>query len=304
MEHLAGRRVLITGASSGVGCAAAEAYAREGAHVALLARSRSGLEAVAGRVRGHGVQAHVVVCDLGDRAAIPPAVEAAATALGGLDVLVLNAAGMVFGRFEEVPPEDFERTIAVSFLGPVEVARAALPHLVRGDGGAIVATGSLMARVPLPNFSSYTAAKHALRGFLNTLRIELRAAHAPVTVSLVHPGTVDTPLWSRLSSATGRLPRHIPDSYAPEEVARALVACTRRPRPEFTVGLETRVIELGYAFARPVGEAALLLVSRFYRTRNERAPDPGLLRAPAGTGECRGGMHGRPSLWARLRLRA
>lgn len=303
MDSLTGRRVLVTGASSGVGCAAAEAFAREGAAVALLARSRPGLEVVAERARAHGVAAHVVPADLADRTATEAAVAEAARALGGLDVLVVNAAGMVFGRFEEIEPEAFDRTVAITFLGAVNTVRAALPHLVRDGGGAIVATGSLMSRVPLPNFSPYTASKHALRGFLNTLRIELRAARAPVSVSMVHPGNVDTPLWGHISSVTGRLPRPIVDSYAPEEIARALVACARRPRRELTIGLETRVIELGYAFVRPVGDWALSLVARYHRTRRDPAPDPGLLWGQVGTGACRGDLHGRPSLWARLRLR-
>src|SRR3954451_24747689 len=189
---LHGRRVLITGASSGIGAAAAEAFAREGATVALLARSRAGLEAVAARVRAEGLgaaaaggrggggRAQVVVCDLGDRPRVEAAVEEAASAMGGLDVLVSNAASMVFGRFPEVAPEDFDRTMAITFMGAVDVIRAALGHLARDGGGAIVATGSTMARVPLPTFISYVSAKHALRGFLNTLRIELIEAGVPI----------------------------------------------------------------------------------------------------------------------------
>src|SRR3712207_378622 len=124
-----GKAVLVTGASSGVGAAAAEAFAREGAAVAVMARSRAALEEVAARVRAHGVASHVLVVDVTNREAVQAAVEEAAAALDGLDVLVLNAAAMVFGRFWEVEAEAFDRTMDVTFRGAVDVTRAALPHL-------------------------------------------------------------------------------------------------------------------------------------------------------------------------------
>jgi NAD(P)-dependent dehydrogenase (short-subunit alcohol dehydrogenase family) len=301
---LHGRRVLITGASSGVGVAAAEAFAREGATVALLARSRPGLEAVADRIRAEGGTAHVVVCDIGEREQVGPAVEAAVRAMGGLDVLVSNAASMVFGRFPEVSPEDFDRTMAVTFGGAVDVIRAALPHLGRDGGGAIVATGSTMARVPLPTFISYVAAKHALRGFLNTLRVELTEANVPISVSMVHPGPVDTPLWHHVSSATGNEPRNPPDQYAAGEIARALVACAKKPRREISVGFEGRLMEMGFAYLPALADPIVALVGRWYRRGSEPAPQPGGLWEGQGTGDSSGHLHGRPSLWVRLRLRA
>ena len=303
MRRLEGRRVLITGASSGIGAAAAEAFAAEGAHVALLARSREGLEAVAARIRGGGSPAHVVVADVSDRAQVEAGVQAATAALGGLDVLVLNAAAMVFGRFWEVDADAFDRTIAISFGGAVDTTRAALPHLVADGGGAIVATGSIMARVPLPTFSSYTAAKHALRGFLNTLRIELRAAGIPVNVSMVHPGAVDSPLWDHVSTRTGHLPRRPPDHYAPEAIAAALVACAISGRKEFTVGGEGRAIEVLHTFARPVAERVLEVVDRFYRSGRRPPPATGLLEGATGTGAvCGGARFSRRSAWSLLRL--
>ena len=304
MRRLEGKRVLITGASSGIGAAAAAAFAAEGAHVALLARSRSGLETVAERVRSEGVRAHVAVADVSDRARLEAAVEEAVAALGGLDVLVLNAAAMVFGRFWEVDADAFDRTIDITFRGAVDTTRAALPHLSGDGGGIIVATGSVMARVPLPTFSSYTAAKHALRGFLNTLRIELRAAGMPVKVSMVNPGAVDSPLWDHVSTHTGHLPSRPPDHYSSEAVADALVTCALSGRKEFTIGGQGRFIELLHLFARPVAERLLEVVDRFYRAGRRPPPATGLLEGATGTGATGGGGHlARRSLWAWLRLR-
>ena len=301
MGRFEDRVVLITGASSGVGAAAAEAFAREGAHLALLARGREGLERVARRVRRQGRRALVLPADVTDRAALERAVGRVERELGGIDVLVTGAAAMVFGRFEQVPPEAFDRTIAVTFTGTVDTIRAALPALERRQG-TIVVLGSIMARLPWPSFSSYSAAKHALRGFVGALRVELRAAGHPVGVSLVNPGPVDTPLWDHLSTATGRMPRKPPDSYTPEAVAAAVLACAGRPRAEVTIGAEAKLLELAWIFARPVAEPLLVLAHRLYRSGVKDAEGPGALWEPAGTGDASDGMHGRPSVWTPLRL--
>jgi NAD(P)-dependent dehydrogenase (short-subunit alcohol dehydrogenase family) len=301
MGRLAGKRVLITGASSGIGCAAAAAFAREGADLALVARSREGLEAVAARARAEGVRAHPIVADLGSRPAVEGAVADAVGALGGLDVLVWNAASMVFGKFADVSPEDFDRTIDITFRAAVDTVRAALPHLERSQG-AIVATCSVMARVPLGTFSSYAAAKHALRGFLGSLRIDLRERRSPVSVSMVHPGPVDTPLWHNVSSATGREPRNPFGAYAPEVIADALVACAIRPRPEITLGGEARLLELLFAASRPVCDVVLVGIEKYFLRGREPVPGRGGLWEPQGAGSCDGGLHGRPSVWGAVRL--
>jgi NAD(P)-dependent dehydrogenase (short-subunit alcohol dehydrogenase family) len=304
VTRLAHARVLVTGASSGLGAAAAWRFAREGADVALLARSRDGLERVAAGVRAQGARALVVPADVGDREAVERAVqEAAATLGGGLDVLV-GAAGVAgFARFDEQDADAFDRTVDVTFTGAARVLRAALPHLERGLGRAVV-VASTMSRAPLPGFAAYAAAKHALRGFVGSLRIELRAQGSPVAVSLLHPGPVDSPLWRTVTSATGRQPLPPPFPYRADAVARAAVALALRPRREATVGLEGRVAELVPTLARPVGDLALLGVYAWYRSGRRRAEPPGNLWAPSGTGEASGGLLGaRPSLWGRLRVR-
>jgi NAD(P)-dependent dehydrogenase (short-subunit alcohol dehydrogenase family) len=300
--ELRDRVVLITGASSGVGAAAAERFAAEGAHVALLARSATGLERVAQRVRAQGARALVLPADVTDRTAVAAAVRRTEQELGGLDVLVSNAAAMVFGRFEQVLPDDFDRTMAVTFTGAVNVIRAALPALARRNG-TIVAVGSTMATVPLPTFSSYAAAKHALRGLVGSLRIELRAAGQPVTISLVNPGPVDTPLWEHMTTATGRQSTKPPGSYTPEAVAGVIVGCARHPRAEVAVGSEGRFMEIAWTAARPVAERILGLVGRRYAAGRHPAHGPGALWEPSGTGATRDGMHGRPSLTAAAKER-
>jgi len=288
----------VTGASSGVGLEAVRLLAAEGARLALMARGGEALRSVAAE---HAPDAVVLPVDLTDRAAVEDAVEAAVDALGGLDVVVSNAASAVFGHVLEVHPDDFDRTVGVTFGGAVNVLRASLPHL-RATRGTIVATGSLMARVPLPTWSSYSAAKHALRGFLNSLAIEEREQGTGVRVAMVHPGPIDTPLFAQASSATGRKPRVAPDAYSAEVVARALVEVTVRPRPEVVLGGETRLIDLAFATVRPAAEAVLLGIDRWYRSGVEDAPVPGSLWEAPILPQASGGIPARDSLVAPLQL--
>jgi NAD(P)-dependent dehydrogenase (short-subunit alcohol dehydrogenase family) len=273
--------------------------AAEGARLALVSRRALALREL---LRDEGVEAEVLSADLGDRAAAEEAVEAAAAALGGLDVVVSNAASAVFGHIREVHPDDFDRTVDVTFRGAVDVIRAALPHL-RESRGTIVATGSLMTRVPLPTWSSYAASKHALRGFLNSLRIEEREQRTGVRVAMVHPGPIDTPLFARASSATGAAPRVAPDAYRPEVVAQALVEMAVAPRPEVVLGGETRLLDLVFGSpARPLAEAVLLMVDRWYRSGDARPARPGSLWQSPRRPQLSGGIPSRDSLFAPLQL--
>ncbi len=298
-----GKRVLITGASSGVGLAAARAFADAGADVALLARHPGGLDTAAQLVRGRGRRAVVLPCDVADQAQVDGAIEQAERELGALDVVVVNHAAPMFGPFTSVRKEDFDRAVEVTFLGAVNVVRAALPALERSHG-VLVATGSLMTKVPLPTFSSYAASKHALRGFLNSLRIELRAQGSPVRVAMLNPGSIDTPFWRHASSATGHQPRLPPEGYRPSVMGRGLVELAQRPRAEVTIGAEGKAVELLWRLFPPAGDVLLRLVHHWYMSGRKPAPNPNSLWQPRGEGwEETGPMIGRPSLTAPLRWR-
>lgn len=303
-RRLAGRVALVTGASSGVGAATAQLLAREGADVALLARRVDGLNVVAARVEEEGGRALVRPADVGDRDALGSAVERAAAELGRIDIVVVAAAAGAFGRFEEIPPEDFERCVQVTLIGAVDTIRAVFPHLERSRGRLVV-VGSGADSIGLPLLSPYVAAKHGLDGFLKTLRAEMRAARSAVRVSVVRPGAIDSPFWRNLTHPEQLTPPALPPgvTYTAESVARAVVGCVIDPRHSVTVGGQIVALQLVNAVARPVVETAFALATRIVRPLAKPDPAPNALWEPAGAGVVRGGLHGRPSAVAALRLR-
>ncbi|WP_372624991.1 SDR family NAD(P)-dependent oxidoreductase [Falsiroseomonas sp.] len=179
--RLAGRRVLVTGGASGIGRAIGARFTAEGACVALLDRAPMP-DAVTG-----------ILCDLLDAAAIGPAVERAAAALGGLDGVV-NAAGVDLMRpLAEMQPDEWARVIGVNLTAPMLVCRAALPALTAAGRGTIVTIASGAALRPLPARTAYCAAKAGVVMFCKSLSIELAVRN--IRVNAICPGIIDTPMW-------------------------------------------------------------------------------------------------------------
>jgi NAD(P)-dependent dehydrogenase (short-subunit alcohol dehydrogenase family) len=303
MGRLAGQTALVTGASSGIGASAAQLLAREGADVALISRG-DGVAVVAERVRTEGARAVEVRADVADRDALESAVEESVRQLGRLDVVIVGAAAGAFGRFEEIPPADFDRCVDVTFGGAVDTVRAVLPHLER-SGGRLVVIGSAADAIAMTLLSPYVAAKHALDGFLLSLRAELGASGSRVSISIVRPGPVDTPFWRHLTHPAELTPPELPRfaAYSAESVARGAVACAIEPRRSLTVGGATLVLQAANTVARPVAERVLALMARVGRSLAEADPAPDALWEPSGDGRVDGGLGGRSSVLTALRLR-
>ncbi len=287
------RRILITGASSGIGRATALALARDGNRLALVSRSRESLEDVARAVEARGGHAVVHPADLTDPGATDAAVTAAARDLGGLDVVVSNAGALAWGPFDRLSADDFDRTVAVTFGGAVSLTRAALPHLKKSRGG-IVYVGSIVSQLGIPEMSPYVAAKHALRGFALSLALEVE--EAGIDVSYVKPGHISTTLWENSTSATGEELRLPPLSYRVEEAVQGILSAIERPRREITIGGAARAQVALFEFARPVYDLVARPLSRLAGT-GRQAPRPGLLWEPVTRPQIRAsGTTGRPSL--------
>ncbi len=295
------KRILITGASSGIGLATAEALAREGARLVLVARTREGLEAAARAARAKGATAHVLVADVTDRAQIESAVEEGAALLGGIDVLVSSVAGLAYGAFTDLSPEDFDRSHDVTVRGVVNTVRPALAHLER-SGGTLIAVVSMTSKVPVPLHSPYVAAKHGVRGFLNALRIELKHRGSPVRICMLHPGFIGTPFFDHATSALDHQPKPLRPVYRPEVVATAIVDCAKHPRAELDVGGSAVLLDLLTTLARPVSDLLLSTYGVAGQRRDMPRVSPGMLWEPSGEGSATGVHAGRPSLWMALRL--
>lgn len=237
----------------------------------------------------------VVAADVSDAAAIEAAVAEAESRLGGLDVVVANAGAGAYGLFSGMSREDFERTVTVTLFGTVNTIRASRPALER-TAGTLVVTGSVASRVPLPLLSPYVTAKHGVRGFVNSLRGELRAERSRVRVAVVDPGPVDTPFWEHVAMTDGRAPPKVPGSYSAAAVAEALVQAAADPRRDRTVGAAMLPLELAFRVARPVVDVALGSVVRWALANGRPAGEPVAIWEPSGDGSEDAGLHGRRSV--------
>jgi short-subunit dehydrogenase len=189
-HRFAGKVAVVTGASSGIGEAAARAFALEGASVALVARTEAALARLADELNSSGCKAVAIPADVGEPGAAERVFERVIAELGGIDVVVNNAGVNYRGAVEERSAEELVRIVQVNLLAPILFTRAAIPHLRRRGGGAIVNVASLAGRVPLPHEATYSATKFGLRGFSFSVAEELRGTG--ISVSVVSPGPVDT----------------------------------------------------------------------------------------------------------------
>ena len=165
--------VVVTGATSGVGRAVAERFAREGAHIALLARGRDGLAATAREVERLGGQALPIPTDVADWDAVDAAAAGTEEVFGEIDVWINNAMTTVFAFFEDIEPDEFRRATEVTYLGAVWGTKAALSRMTPRDRGTVVQVGSALAYRGIPLQSAYCGSKHAMKGFFESVRTEL-----------------------------------------------------------------------------------------------------------------------------------
>jgi NAD(P)-dependent dehydrogenase (short-subunit alcohol dehydrogenase family) len=240
-----GRVVVITGASAGVGRATVHRFARAGWRIGLIARGADALDEVGHEVEQMGGTALAVPTDVADPEAVFAAAERVAERFGAIDVWINDAMVTVFSPVWEMTPEEFRRVTEVTYLGFVHGTMAALRHMRPTGRGHIIQIGSALAYRGIPLQSAYCGAKHAIRGFTDSLRTELIHEGSHIHLTMMELPAVNTPQFDWARTHMPRQPRPVAPVVQPEVIADAVYDAVRHPRREVWIGLSTLKVILG-----------------------------------------------------------
>jgi short-subunit dehydrogenase len=264
LRELRGRRMIVTGASSGIGRCLAEQAAVEGARVIMSARSTAALEELANSLKARNFEAIHVMADVTKQADRQHLLQTAVERLGGLDVLVNNAGVASFGHFATSSEEILRQIMEVNFFAPAELIRCAIPILVKGNEPAIVNIASMCGRRGLPAWTEYSASKFALCGLTEALRGEM--ARFDIDVLLIVPGLTQSDLPRHLLRNDGRMKIDFQGGMAPKDVAATVLQALQRNRTETVVGREARwMLRVNRFFPRLVDRLIARRVDDLYK---------------------------------------
>jgi short-subunit dehydrogenase len=241
--------VVITGASGGIGRAAVREFARHGAHIGLVARGHAGLEGARRDVEAAGGKALVLPTDVADFSQVEAAAAAVEAEFGPIDIWVNDAMTTVFSPVKEMTADEYRRVTEVTYLGSVYGAMVALKHMLPRDRGTIVQVGSALGIRSIPLQSSYCAAKHAVQGFIESLRTELMHDGSHVRVTIVQMPGLNTTQFRWVKSRMPKKAQPVPPIYQPEVAARAIYYAAHHNRRSVNVGISTDYTILAEMFA-------------------------------------------------------
>jgi NADP-dependent 3-hydroxy acid dehydrogenase YdfG len=228
-RQIAEQVVVITGASSGIGRETALEFAAQGARITALARGADALESLSHEVSRVGGELHAIVGDVADYATVESAAAQTVERFGRIDTWVNNAAVSIYATIDQLTVEEVWRVTQVNYLGQVHGVKAALPRMRASGGGTIINVGSALSERAVPLQSAYVAAKHAIKGFTEALRVEMERDGSGINVVLIEPSSMNTPLFDHARSKMGVRPVPIPPIYEPRVTARAIVYAATNP---------------------------------------------------------------------------
>jgi NAD(P)-dependent dehydrogenase (short-subunit alcohol dehydrogenase family) len=244
-RELRNRTVVITGASAGVGRATAHRFARAGARVAVIARDKDALNDVKSEIERLGGTGFVVPADVADAEQVFAAADAILQQFGPIDIWINDAMVTVFSPVWHMTPAEFRRVTEVTYLGVVHGTMAALRHMRRRNRGTIIQVGSALAFRGIALQSAYCGAKHAIRGFTNSLRAELIHTRCPINITIVELPAVNTPQFDWARTHMTHQPRPVAPVVQPEVIADAIFRAALQPAREYWIGLTTLEVILG-----------------------------------------------------------
>jgi len=246
--------VFITGASAGVGYAVAEAFAQKGCKLGLFSRNFARLTSLKEKVESLGAEAVILTGDVANYNDIESAVEKIESVFGPVDIWINNAMATVFGSVQSISSEEIKRVTEVTYLGTVYGTLAALKSMRKNNRGNIVQVGSVLAYRSIPLQSAYCAAKHAVKGFTDSLRSELIHDKSNIRISMVQLPALNTPQFDWAEVKSDFSPRPLGTIYQPEVAAKAIVWIAFNYKRELNVGLSGSIFIWGNKFFPGFGD--------------------------------------------------